>query len=64
MLLKYRGQTRIWWLAMTQNLEYQEGIIKAIEIVDNCLEQDKLDMIPTSWMLKVIKHTLQEEVNV
>jgi len=38
---------------------YEDGINHAIKIIDNCLEQEQLDKIPTSWMLKVIKHTLQ-----
>jgi hypothetical protein len=41
--------------------KYNDGIVKAIEVIDSCLQQDRLDDIPTSWMLKVIKHTLQEE---
>ena len=38
---------------------YEDGINRAIKIINGCLEQDKLDTIPTSWMLKIIKHTLQ-----
>jgi hypothetical protein len=38
---------------------YEEGIKKALHIIDNCLRQEQLDTIPTSWMLKVIRHTLQ-----
>ena len=38
---------------------YEEGIKKALYVIDNCLRQEQLDTIPTSWMLKVIRHTLQ-----
>lgn len=39
---------------------YVSGVGYAINIIDNCLEQEELDRIPASWMLKVIKHTLQQ----
>jgi len=43
---------------------YYDGVLKAIGIIDGCLEQEQLDRLPASWMLKVIKHTLQTEVSV
>lgn len=39
---------------------YVSGVGYAISVIDNCLKQEELDRIPTSWMLKVIKHTLQQ----
>lgn len=42
---------------------HAEGIKKALDIIDNCLRQEQLDTIPTSWMLKVIRHTIQSDVS-
>ena len=39
---------------------YEDGVNYAINIINNTLDQDKVDMIPSSWLLKVIRHTLQE----
>ena len=39
---------------------YEDGINYAINIITNTLDQEKVDMIPSSWLLKVIRHTLQE----
>jgi len=39
---------------------YEDGVNYAINIISNTLDQDKVDMIPSSWLLKVIRHTLQE----
>jgi hypothetical protein len=39
---------------------YEDGINYAINIINNTLDQEKVDMIPSSWLLKVIRHTLQE----
>jgi len=39
---------------------YEDGINHAIKVISNVLDQDRVDMIPSSWMLKVIRHTLQE----
>lgn len=38
---------------------YEDGIKKAVDIIDNCLQQKELDRLPASWMLKVIKHTIK-----
>ena len=40
---------------------YEDGIKKAVDIIDNCLQQEELDRLPASWMLKVIKHTIQAD---
>ena len=39
---------------------YEDGIKKATDIIESCLQQEQLDRVPSSWMLKVIKHTLQQ----
>jgi hypothetical protein len=39
---------------------YEDGVNYAIKIISGAIDQDKIDMIPSSWMLKVIRHTLQE----
>ena len=39
---------------------YEDGVNYAINIINNTLDQEKVDMIPSSWLLKVIRHTLQE----
>jgi hypothetical protein len=39
---------------------YEDGVNYAINIISNTLDQEKVDMIPSSWLLKVIRHTLQE----
>ena len=39
---------------------YEDGVNYAIGVLTSVLEQDKVDSIPASWMLKVIRHTLQE----
>ena len=40
---------------------YEDGIKKAIDIIESCLQQEQLDRVPSSWMLKVIKHTIQAD---
>jgi hypothetical protein len=39
---------------------YEDGINYAINIINSTLDQERVDMIPSSWLLKVIRHTLQE----
>ena len=39
---------------------YEDGVNYAIKIINSTLDQEKVDMIPSSWLLKVIRHTLQE----
>lgn len=39
---------------------YDEGVNYAIRVIDNVLMQDSVDNVPSSWILKVIKHTLQQ----
>ena len=39
---------------------YEDGVNYAINIINNTLDQERVDMIPSSWLLKVIRHTLQE----
>ena len=39
---------------------YEDGVNYAIKVISNVLDQDRVDTIPSSWMLKVIRHTLQE----
>lgn len=39
---------------------YEDGVLYAIGILDSVLAQKELDRMPASWMLKVIKHTLQQ----
>jgi len=39
---------------------YEDGVNYAISVLTSVLEQDMVDSLPTSWMLKVIRHTLQE----
>ena len=39
---------------------YEDGVNYAIKIINSTLDQERVDMIPSSWLLKVIRHTLQE----
>ena len=38
---------------------YEDGVNYAIKVITNVIEQDRVDSIPSSWILKVIRHTLQ-----
>jgi hypothetical protein len=38
---------------------YYDGIQKTLDIINNVLEQEQVDRIPASWLLKVIRHTIQ-----
>ena len=39
---------------------YEDGVNYAIEVISNVLAQSNVDNVPSSWLLKVIRHTLQE----
>jgi len=39
---------------------YEDGVNHAIHVINNVLAQSNVDNVPSSWLLKVIRHTLQE----
>jgi len=39
---------------------YEDGVNYAIGVISNVLAQSNVDNVPSSWLLKVIRHTLQE----
>jgi len=39
---------------------YEDGVNYAISVITNVLDQGNVDNVPSSWLLKVIRHTLQE----
>ena len=39
---------------------YEDGVSHTIHVINNVLAQSNVDNVPSSWLLKVIRHTLQE----
>jgi len=39
---------------------YEDGVNYAISVITNVLDQGNVDNVPASWLLKLIRHTLQE----